>query len=45
MSASFDHGRPLTVGVLLCNLGSPDAPETAAVEVSFFFPGMNIFAR
>ena len=22
-----------------------DAPETAAVEVAFFFPGMNIFAR
>jgi nucleoside-diphosphate kinase len=22
-----------------------DAPETAAVEVSFFFPGMNIYAR
>jgi len=22
-----------------------DAPETAAVEVAFFFPGMNIYAR
>jgi len=22
-----------------------DAPETAAVEVAFFFPGMNVFAR
>jgi nucleoside-diphosphate kinase len=22
-----------------------DAPETAAVEVSFFFPGMNVYAR
>ena len=22
-----------------------DAPETAAVEVSFFFPGMNIYSR
>ncbi|MFM8759640.1 MAG: nucleoside-diphosphate kinase, partial [Methylophilaceae bacterium] len=22
-----------------------DAPETAAVEVAFFFPGMEIFAR
>jgi nucleoside-diphosphate kinase len=22
-----------------------DAPETAAVEMSFFFPGMNIYAR
>jgi nucleoside-diphosphate kinase len=22
-----------------------DAPETAAVEISFFFPGMNIYAR
>jgi len=22
-----------------------DAPETAAMEVAFFFPGMNIFAR
>jgi len=22
-----------------------DAPETAAVEIAFFFPGMNIYAR
>jgi nucleoside-diphosphate kinase len=22
-----------------------DAPETAAVEVAFFFPGMNIYSR
>jgi nucleoside-diphosphate kinase len=22
-----------------------DAPETAAVEVSFFFPGMNVYSR
>jgi nucleoside-diphosphate kinase len=22
-----------------------DAPETAAVEVAFFFPAMNVFAR
>jgi nucleoside-diphosphate kinase len=22
-----------------------DAPETAAVEIAFFFPGMNIFSR
>ncbi len=22
-----------------------DAPETAAVEVAFFFPGMNVYAR
>ena len=22
-----------------------DAPETAAVEISFFFPGMNVFGR
>jgi nucleoside-diphosphate kinase len=22
-----------------------DAPETAAVEISFFFPGMNIYTR
>jgi nucleoside-diphosphate kinase len=22
-----------------------DAPETAAVEIGFFFPGMNIFSR
>jgi nucleoside-diphosphate kinase len=22
-----------------------DAPETAAAEVAFFFPGMNVYAR
>jgi nucleoside-diphosphate kinase len=22
-----------------------DAPETAAVEVAFFFPGMNVYSR
>ena len=22
-----------------------DAPETAAVEISFFFPGMNVYSR
>jgi nucleoside-diphosphate kinase len=22
-----------------------DAPETAAVEIGFFFPGMNVYAR
>jgi nucleoside-diphosphate kinase len=22
-----------------------DAPETAAVEIAFFFPGMNVYAR
>ncbi|MBH9577676.1 ferrochelatase [Inhella proteolytica] len=32
MSVSHDHGRPPAVGLLLCNLGSPDAPETGAVR-------------
>jgi nucleoside-diphosphate kinase len=22
-----------------------DAPETAAIEISFFFPGMNVYSR
>ncbi|MBB5205960.1 ferrochelatase [Inhella inkyongensis] len=28
----FEHGRAPRVGVLLCNLGSPDAPEPGAVR-------------
>ena len=25
--------------------GAADAPETAAVEVGFFFPAMNVYSR
>lgn len=32
MLPSFEHGRPVPVGLLLCNLGSPDAPEAGAVR-------------
>ncbi len=28
----FEHGRPAAVGVLLTNLGTPDAPTTAALR-------------
>lgn len=28
----FDHGQPRRVGVLITNLGTPEAPETAAVR-------------
>ncbi|MCC7410518.1 MAG: ferrochelatase [Gammaproteobacteria bacterium] len=31
-SADFEHGRPSAVGLLLTNLGTPDAPTTAAVR-------------
>ncbi|HXH71588.1 MAG TPA: ferrochelatase [Mariprofundaceae bacterium] len=29
---SFDHDRPLATGILLTNLGTPDAPTTSAVR-------------
>ena len=28
----FTHGEPHRVGVLICNLGTPDAPDTASVR-------------
>ena len=33
----FDRG--------LAILGDADAAETAAVEIAFFFPGMNVYSR
>jgi len=30
--SDFDHARPARVGVLLANLGTPDAPDTASVR-------------
>jgi ferrochelatase len=31
-SKNYDHGSPETLGILLCNLGSPYAPTTKAVR-------------
>lgn len=31
-SSTFEHGRPTRVGVLVCNLGTPDAPSVSAVR-------------
>ena len=45
MADSIETALRLSDGLLLVNLGTPDAPETAAVEVAFFFPGMNVYAR
>src|SRR3954447_25326936 len=30
--SAHDHGQPSVTGVLLCNLGTPDAPTPAAVR-------------
>ncbi len=30
--SDFKHGAPVRTGILLCNLGTPDAPTTAAVR-------------
>jgi len=31
-TANFKHGSPAPIGVLLCNLGTPEAPTTGAVR-------------
>ena len=29
---TFTHGEPSRIGVLICNLGTPSAPDTASVR-------------
>jgi len=31
-TSGFEHGKPTKIGVLLCNLGTPDAPTPGAVR-------------